>query len=76
LLLIITMMTNGYDGSMMNNLQTLKVWKAYFNDPQGGTLGLFNAIQVSTIHRITGLLNGALTRRTLDLSPGCPLPPS
>ena len=46
-LLLITSMTNGYDGSMMNGLQTLETWRGYFGDPQGGTLGLFNAIQVS-----------------------------
>ena len=38
-------MTVGYDSSMMNGLQTLDTWKTYFNNPQGGTLGLFNAIQ-------------------------------
>ena len=40
-------MSNGYDGSMMNGLQTLDQWKNYLNNPQGSTLGLFNAIQVS-----------------------------
>lgn len=45
--LLITSMSNGYDGSMMNGLQTLDNWKNYFNNPTGGTLGLFNAIQVS-----------------------------
>jgi hypothetical protein len=47
--LLITSMSNGYDGSMMNGLQTLENWKNYFNNPTGGTLGLFNAIQVSTM---------------------------
>lgn len=46
-LLLITSMTNGYDGSMMNGLQTLPQWVSYFGKPEGGTLGLFNAIQVS-----------------------------
>jgi hypothetical protein len=32
---------------MMNGLQTLDNWRDYFNNPTGGTLGLFNAIQVS-----------------------------
>jgi len=45
LLALITSATNGYDGSMMNGLQTLDQWAVYFNHPQGGTLGLFNAIQ-------------------------------
>jgi hypothetical protein len=47
--LLITSMSNGYDGSMMNGLQTLENWRDYFNNPTGGTLGLFNAIQVSSL---------------------------
>ncbi|KAH8665140.1 putative sugar transporter [Tricladium varicosporioides] len=35
----------GYDGSMMNGLQSLDTWQAYFNTPSPGTLGLLNAIQ-------------------------------
>jgi sugar porter (SP) family MFS transporter len=45
LLLLITSSTNGYDGSMMNGLQSLTQWSSYFNHPQGGKLGLLNAIQ-------------------------------
>ncbi|KAG6840472.1 hypothetical protein C0991_006498 [Blastosporella zonata] len=45
-LLLITSSTNGYDGSMMNGLQSLDQWKNYFNNPTGGKLGLLNAIQV------------------------------
>jgi sugar porter (SP) family MFS transporter len=45
LLLLITSSTNGYDGSMMNGLQTLVQWQGAFNNPHGGTLGLLNAIQ-------------------------------
>jgi MFS family permease len=48
------MMTNGFDGSMMNNLQTLPVWKSYFKNPGGSTLGLFNAIQVSGLRNHLG----------------------
>jgi sugar porter (SP) family MFS transporter len=44
-LLLITSSTNGYDGSMMNGLQSIDHWRLYFGDPKGGTLGLFNAIQ-------------------------------
>ncbi|KAF8887527.1 hexose transporter [Infundibulicybe gibba] len=44
-LLLITSSTNGYDGSMMNGLQSLTQWKGYFNNPTGGKLGLLNAIQ-------------------------------
>ncbi|KAG8902195.1 hypothetical protein FRB99_004777 [Tulasnella sp. 403] len=45
LLLLITSSTNGYDGSMMNGLQTLEQWKKAFNYPTGGMLGLLNCIQ-------------------------------
>jgi hypothetical protein len=45
-LLLITSSTNGYDGSMMNGLQSLHQWNAAFNNPTGSMLGLLNAIQV------------------------------
>ncbi|KAJ7479501.1 general substrate transporter [Mycena latifolia] len=45
LLLLITSSTNGYDGSMMNGLQSLTQWEAYFHTPTKGKLGLLNAIQ-------------------------------
>ncbi|KAB2577234.1 Lactose permease [Lasiodiplodia theobromae] len=35
----------GYDGSLMNGLQSLKQWKAYFNEPEGALLGTVNAAQ-------------------------------
>ncbi|KAF4459717.1 MFS transporter SP family sugar:H+ symporter [Fusarium albosuccineum] len=35
---------NGYDGSLLNGLQTIQPWRTYFNDPSGSTLGLFTAI--------------------------------
>ncbi|TFK46860.1 general substrate transporter [Heliocybe sulcata] len=44
-LLLITSSTNGYDGSMMNGLQSLPQWTSYFNNPSGSRLGLLNAIQ-------------------------------
>ncbi|KIJ61854.1 hypothetical protein HYDPIDRAFT_183058 [Hydnomerulius pinastri MD-312] len=44
-LLLITSSTNGYDGSMMNGLQSLPQWEAAFDNPSGGKLGLLNAIQ-------------------------------
>ncbi|KAJ5103767.1 hypothetical protein N7532_004296 [Penicillium argentinense] len=37
--------TNGYDGSLLNGLQTMTPWQDYFNNPSGSTLGLFTAIQ-------------------------------
>ena len=59
-------MSNGYDGSMMNGLQTLDQWTKYFNNPQGSTLGLFNAIQnIGTIVAlpVAPILNDRLGRR-------------
>ncbi|KDQ55565.1 hypothetical protein JAAARDRAFT_48515 [Jaapia argillacea MUCL 33604] len=44
-LMLITSSTNGYDGSMMNGLQSLTQWNAAFGYPQGSKLGLLNAIQ-------------------------------
>lgn len=44
-LLLITSSTNGYDGSMMNGLQSVQEWETFFNFPTGGKLGLLNAIQ-------------------------------
>ncbi|KAJ7599031.1 hexose transporter [Mycena floridula] len=44
-LLLITSSTNGYDGSMMNGLQSVPQWRDYFHNPQSGQLGLLNAIQ-------------------------------
>ena len=43
---LITSSTNGYDGSMMNGLQSLPQWESAFGFPTGGKLGLLNAIQV------------------------------
>jgi sugar porter (SP) family MFS transporter len=44
-LLLITSSTNGYDGSMMNGLQSLTQWQGFFNHPSNSELGLLNAIQ-------------------------------
>lgn len=41
---VLTSATNGYDGSMMNGLQTLPYWQSYFNNPHGSLLGLLNCI--------------------------------
>ncbi|KAH8176524.1 sugar transporter domain-containing protein [Sarocladium implicatum] len=35
---------NGYDGSLLNGLQTMEPWREYFNHPEGSRLGLFTAI--------------------------------
>lgn len=36
---------NGYDGSLLNGLQTMEQWRGYFDHPTGAQLGLFTAIQ-------------------------------
>lgn len=41
--LILNNTANGFDGSMMNGLQTLEYWQEYFHNPKGSILGLFNA---------------------------------
>ncbi|KEP46292.1 sugar transporter [Rhizoctonia solani 123E] len=37
--------TFGYDGSLLNGLQTLPQWNNYFNNPSGNRLGLISASQ-------------------------------
>ncbi|OJA10001.1 hypothetical protein AZE42_03823 [Rhizopogon vesiculosus] len=44
-IMLITSATNGYDGSMMNGLQSLTQWNEAFDYPTQGKLGLLNAIQ-------------------------------
>ncbi|KAF4625111.1 hypothetical protein G7Y89_g13055 [Cudoniella acicularis] len=44
LALIVTNTANGFDGSMMNGLQSLTYWQDYFGHPTGSKLGLFNCI--------------------------------
>ncbi|KAK3072156.1 hypothetical protein LTR53_007349 [Teratosphaeriaceae sp. CCFEE 6253] len=41
---VMTSATNGYDGSMVNGLQSLEPWQSYFNHPTGSLLGLFACI--------------------------------
>ncbi|KAH9214696.1 general substrate transporter [Leptodontidium sp. 2 PMI_412] len=42
---LISSYATGYDGSMMNGLQSLDTWKAFFNNPGASSLALLNAIQ-------------------------------
>lgn len=39
--LILTNTANGFDGSMMNGLQSLTYWQDYFGNPRGAVLGFF-----------------------------------
>lgn len=43
-MVVLTSATNGYDGSMMNGLQTLPAWQNEFGHPHGSILGILNAI--------------------------------
>ncbi|KAL3442862.1 general substrate transporter [Aspergillus insuetus] len=40
---LLSLFTQGFDGSMMNGLQSVESWRSYFGEPKGATLGLFNA---------------------------------
>ncbi|KAK7417636.1 hypothetical protein QQX98_004457 [Neonectria punicea] len=42
---LISSYATGFDGSMMNGLQSLDTWQAFFNHPSASELGLLNAIQ-------------------------------
>ena len=39
---LVTSMTNGYDGLMMNALQTSSQWQDYFGHPRGSLLAFYN----------------------------------
>lgn len=39
---LMTSMVNGYDGSMMNALQTSGQWQDYFHHPRGSLLAFYN----------------------------------
>ncbi|SPO00779.1 related to hexose transporter protein [Cephalotrichum gorgonifer] len=40
---LISIFAQGFDGSMMNGLQSVSHWRSYFGTPTGATLGIFNA---------------------------------
>ncbi|RSH83924.1 hypothetical protein EHS25_005168 [Saitozyma podzolica] len=74
-LILLSSMTNGFDGSMMNGLQTLDTWKSYFDNPRGATLALFNAIQTigaASALPFAGYCSDILGRRT-GIFVGCVL---
>lgn len=41
---VFSYMTSGYDGSMMNALQTVSYFDDFFDNPRGGRLGLMSSI--------------------------------
>ncbi|KAJ4240354.1 hypothetical protein NW757_012532 [Fusarium falciforme] len=48
----------GYDGSMMNGLQTLPQWRGFFNNPPAPVLGAINAVY--PVCKILGLVPATL----------------
>ncbi|CAI6342573.1 unnamed protein product [Periconia digitata] len=40
---LLSIFSQGFDGSMMNGLQSVTYWRNYFGAPTGSTLGIFNA---------------------------------
>ncbi|KAL4959797.1 general substrate transporter [Aspergillus stella-maris] len=61
----------GYDGSLMNGLQSISEWKDYFDNPTGSILGVVNAAQSigSVISLpVVGMLSDKIGRRWTLLS--------
>jgi sugar porter (SP) family MFS transporter len=50
---VLTSASNGFDGTIMNGLQSVSYWESYFGNPAGPRLGLLNAVQ--PIGAIVGL---------------------
>ncbi|EJT97060.1 general substrate transporter [Dacryopinax primogenitus] len=70
---ILSQATGGYDGSLLNGLQSLPLWTSYFNHPAGANLGVLNVAlsigqSVSTL--IAGFLCDMFGRR-IPLGIGC-----
>ncbi|KAE8146937.1 general substrate transporter [Aspergillus avenaceus] len=56
----------GYDGSLMNGLQSIPEWKGYFGSPTGSVLGVVNAAQsIGSVVSlpIVGVLSDTIGRR-------------
>ncbi|KAL4987924.1 general substrate transporter [Aspergillus falconensis] len=74
LILLIPLLSSavaGYDGSLMNGLQSISSWKAYFDNPTGSILGVVNAAQSigSVISLpVVGILSDKIGRRWTLLS--------
>ncbi|KAL3474430.1 general substrate transporter [Aspergillus californicus] len=69
LILIVPLLSSavaGYDGSLMNGLQSITEWKDYFGNPTGSVLGVVNAAQSigSVISLpVVGILSDRIGRR-------------
>ncbi|RDW92962.1 uncharacterized protein DSM5745_00284 [Aspergillus mulundensis] len=74
LILLIPLLSSavaGYDGSLMNGLQSITQWKTYFDNPTGSILGVVNAAQSigSVISLpVVGILSDKIGRRWTLLS--------
>lgn len=53
-LLQISSYATGYDGSMMNGLQSLTIWQNSFNNPGASELGLYVTIKLN-MHTLAGI---------------------
>ncbi|KAL4804988.1 general substrate transporter [Aspergillus unguis] len=61
----------GYDGSLMNGLQSISQWKDYFDNPSGSILGVVNAAQsIGSVVSLpaVGILSDKIGRRWTLLS--------
>ncbi|KAF1849075.1 general substrate transporter [Cucurbitaria berberidis CBS 394.84] len=74
LILLIPLLSSavaGYDGSLMNGIQSLTQWKEYFGHPTGALLGLVNAAQSAgsvVVLPFVGILSDKYGRRIVLLS--------
>ncbi|KAJ5733530.1 hypothetical protein N7493_002316 [Penicillium malachiteum] len=74
LILLIPLLSSavaGYDGSLMNSLQSLTEWKDYFGNPTGAVLGVVNAAQsIGSVISLPfiGILSDRIGRRLTLLS--------
>ncbi|KAJ5593839.1 uncharacterized protein N7459_000047 [Penicillium hispanicum] len=74
LILIIPLLSSavaGYDGSLMNGLQSIAKWKDYFGNPTGSILGVVNAAQsIGSVISLpfVGILSDRIGRRLTLLS--------
>ncbi|KAH8590035.1 general substrate transporter [Bisporella sp. PMI_857] len=68
---LLSIFTQGFDGSMMNGLQAVESWRRDFGEPKGATLGLFNAAYpiggLCAIPFISFISDGFGRRKTLAL---------
>ncbi|KAL4938253.1 hypothetical protein BDV06DRAFT_232012 [Aspergillus oleicola] len=74
LILLIPLLSSavaGYDGSLMNGLQSISQWKNYFDNPTGSILGVVNAAQsIGSVVSlpVVGILSDKIGRRWTLLS--------